>query len=60
MMTRDQESWAMVLWVEKHQGEHGAAFIAAQIGRLVLDGEEGGIALWRKVEERYAHLTADG
>jgi hypothetical protein len=54
MMTRDQELWAMALWVEKHHGEQGAAFIAAQIERLVLHGEEGGVALWREVEDRYA------
>jgi hypothetical protein len=34
MLTRDKELWAMALWVEKHHGEDGAAFIAQRIKQL--------------------------
>jgi hypothetical protein len=50
MMTRDQELWAMALRSRSTMAST-AAFIAAQIERLVVHGEEGALALWRKVED---------
>ena len=46
-MTRDQEIWGMALWVERHHGPDGQAFIAAQIDRLA--GDPQGQAIWRRV-----------
>ncbi|QDM41341.1 hypothetical protein [Altererythrobacter sp. TH136] len=56
-MTRDKELWAVALWVERTHGEYGPQYIAEQIGRLALEGDEGGIAMWRSVAERFDQLS---
>lgn len=55
-MTRDQELWAVALWVEKQHGEDGPRFIAEQIGRLALAGEAAGVATWKAVALRFDML----
>ena len=55
-MTRDQELWAIALWVEKQHGTDGPRFIAEQVGRLVLAGEDDGVSMWRGVAERFQAL----
>jgi hypothetical protein len=57
MITRERELWAMALWVETHHRDAGAAFIAERIAHLALEGEHGGVVLWRKVADRYAALS---
>lgn len=59
-MTRDQELWAIVLHVEREHGGDGPAFIAEQIGRNALEGEQGGIELWTEVARRYERLSPGG
>lgn len=56
VLTREQELWGVALWVEKNHGESGPTFIAGQIERLVLEGDEAGVAMWRTVTERFDQL----
>lgn len=46
----------VALWVEKNHGDHGSAYIAEQIGRLALAGDEAGVTMWKKVAARYSEL----
>ena len=55
-LTRDKELWVMALWVEKHQGANGPAYIADQIARLATEDEPKGVSLWLNVAERYEQL----
>ena len=55
-MTRDQELWAIALWLEEKRGEAAPDYIARQITRLALAGDDAGIAMWRTVAERYDQL----
>ena len=57
VLNRDQELWAVALWVEKHHGEEGPAYIAQQIQRLSNEGDEAGIATWKTVAERLEQLS---
>lgn len=57
VLTRDQELWGVTLWVEKNHGENGPTFIAQQIERLALEGDEAGVAMWRTVAERFDQLS---
>lgn len=56
MIDRDKELWALALWVEKHHGPDGSRFIAEKVGRFALDGERGGVELWREVARRFDGL----
>ncbi len=56
VLTRDQELWGVALWVEKNHGESGPTYIASQIERLALEGDEAGVAMWRTVAERFDQL----
>ena len=58
-MTPEQHVWAVALWVEKHHGTHGPGYIAEQIGRLALAGDEAGVAMWKKIAARYNELLAE-
>lgn len=40
-------------------GDRGPAYIAEQIGRLALAGDEAGVATWKKIAVRYSELQAD-
>jgi hypothetical protein len=57
-LTRDHEIWAMALWVEKHHGANGYAYIAGRIATLAAEGAPGGVALWNEVEQCYSQLRA--
>ena len=46
-MNRDQELWGVALWVEKRHGADGPRFIAEQVGRLALAGEDRGVTMAR-------------
>jgi hypothetical protein len=56
VLTRDQELWGIALWVEKNHGESGPKYVASQIERLALEGDEAGLAMWRTVAERTDQL----
>lgn len=55
-VTREQEIWALALWVEQHHEADGHGFIADRIASLEGEGEQEGGALWRAVDRRYAQL----
>jgi hypothetical protein len=57
-MNAEQELWALALWVEKQHGINGPEHIAEQVTRLAEEGDFEGVALWRKVAERYDALQA--
>lgn len=55
-LNREQELWAMALWVVKHHGVKGRLYIAQQQDRLLAEGSFKGAAMWRAVSERYEKL----
>ncbi|WP_420006879.1 DUF6961 family protein [Tsuneonella aeria] len=57
MKSRDKELWAVAVWVEKTHGTDGPRYIAEQVGRLALEGDEGGVAMWRNVAARFDQLS---
>lgn len=57
MLSRDQELVAVALWVERKHGANGPLYIAEQIGRLALAGDEAGVAMWCNVAERFDALS---
>ena len=56
MLTRDQELWGIALWVEKNHGDDGPSYIASQVERLALKGDEAGVAMWLRVADRFKQL----
>lgn len=58
MVNRDKELWALALWVEKRHGANGSRFIAGKVGKFALEGEQGGVGLWREVADRFNRLNA--
>lgn len=56
-LDREQELWAMALWVEKTQGENAWFYIAQQKDRLLADGDPLGLGLWNEVERRLEMLA---
>ena len=46
VLNRDQELWAVALWVEKNHGEE-EPLICAATQRLSNEGDEAGIATWK-------------
>ncbi len=57
VLNRDQELWAVTLWVERNHSEEGTAYIAQQIQRLSNEGDEAGIATWKAVAECFDQLS---
>lgn len=57
-LSRDQEVWAMALWVENRHGGKGANFIETRIETLEQNNEPDGAAIWRRVAARYKELRA--
>lgn len=56
-LTREQELWAMALWIEKTHGEHAWFYIAQQKDRLLAEGDPLGLGLWNDVERRLEMLA---
>ena len=57
-MASEHELWAFALWVEEHHGDAGLEYIAEQVGRLATEGDLEGVAMWRKVADRFDLLKA--
>jgi len=55
-LSREQELWAIALWVEKTHGADGWLHIAQQQDRLLADGDFEGMKLWRQVADRFEQL----
>jgi hypothetical protein len=56
VLNRDQELWAVALWVEKNHGDQGTTYISDQIERLASVNDDGGVAMWREVADRFDRL----
>ncbi|MEO1922847.1 MAG: hypothetical protein ABGW84_13300 [Sphingomonadaceae bacterium] len=56
-ITRDQELWALALWVDREHGDDGDRFIAERVVHFEETGEVGGQELWMEVARRYVELT---
>lgn len=57
-LTRDQEIWAITLWVDRTHGDNGWMHIAMEQDRLLAEGELDGVALWREVQRWWEELQA--
>ncbi len=55
-ISRDQELWAIALWVEKNHGDDGWFHIAQQQDRLLELWDLDGVAMWRSVSKRFEQL----
>jgi len=55
-VTREQEVWAMALWVDREHGEEAEQFIAGKVLHFVERGDDGGRKLWEEVARRYVQL----
>ena len=55
-ITREQEIWAMALWVDREHGEDAEEFIAGKVLHFEHLGDEGGLKLWMQVARRYVQL----
>ena len=55
-MDKQHEIWAEALWVDQHKGPEGPDFIAEQVTRLALLGDEAGMARWRQIADAYDRL----
>ena len=55
-VTREQEVWAMALWVDHEHGDEAENFIAGKVLHFVERGDDGGRKLWEEVARRYVHL----
>lgn len=56
---REQELWALALWVEREFGEDGESFIAERVLHFELKAEEGGKHLWLNVARRFVQLRSE-
>lgn len=57
-VTRDQELWALALWVEREQGEEAERFIAERVLHFESEGDDGGKHLWMDVARRFIRLRS--
>ena len=58
-VTREQELWAMALWVDREHGESGERFITERILHFDAIGDEGGKRLWMDVARRFVELQGN-
>ena len=56
---REQELWALALWIEREFGEDGESFIAERVLHFELKAEEGGKHLWLNVARRFVQLRSE-
>lgn len=55
-ITREQEIWAMALWVDREHGEDAEQFIAERVLHFEESGEKRGKELWLQVARRYVEV----
>ena len=55
-ITHEQELWALALWVEKHHGDNGHAYIEGRIDHFVATNGGGAVRLWEEIASRFARL----
>lgn len=50
------EVWAEALWLEKHKGAEATIFIAERVAALIEQGDQAGVARWRRIGDAYDRL----
>ena len=55
-VSRTQEIWALVLWVERTHGKDGANFISGRIAHFDTAGPRQAAAMWKQVSSHYQKL----
>lgn len=55
-VTREQELWALALWVEREHADDGEKFIAERVLLFDAEGNIDGRQLWMGVARRFARL----
>lgn len=55
-ISREQEIWAMALWVDREHGDDAEQFIAAKVLHFESVDDRGGQDLWMQVARRYVEL----
>jgi hypothetical protein len=55
-MEWQHEVWAEAFWVEQNKGADGLKFIAERVAALAEQGDEAGVARWRRIAEAYDQL----
>lgn len=62
-VTREQEIWALALWIDRENGEDAEDFTAGKVLHFVERDDEAGRKLWEEVARRFVQLrdaqTAD-
>jgi hypothetical protein len=58
-MTKNEELFAVALWVKQTHGAAAHVFIAEQIGALALRGHAAGIERWRTIASTFQALKGD-
>ena len=57
-VTRDQELWAMALWIDREHGEEGERFITERVRHFDAIKDEGGKQLWMDVARKFVELQS--
>lgn len=57
-MEWQHEVWAEALWVEQRKGAEACEFIAARVSALAQQGDEAGVARWRRIADALDQLRA--
>ncbi|MFK4002986.1 DUF6961 family protein [Qipengyuania sp. NPDC077563] len=57
-VTREQELWAMALWVDREHGEDGEHFITERVLHFEEIGDKGGKQLWMDVARKFVELRS--
>ena len=55
-VTREQELWALALWVEREHGDDGEWFIAERMLHFQAEDNEDAVCLWNDVAVRFVQL----
>lgn len=55
-VTREQEVWALALWVDREHGDDGEQFITERVLHFDAQGDMGGRQLWMNVARRFVDL----
>ena len=55
-VAREQELWAMALWVDREHGKEGEHFITERVPHFEKIGDKGGKQLWMDVARKFVKL----
>lgn len=60
VLSHQQHVMACALLVEKQQGKRAGVYVAEQIGRLALEGDAAGVAMWKEIAVALDRLNRAG